>query len=687
MSRDTLKEEARKHEQNEDWAKALDFYLQALGAQAEGEEPDIALYNRVGDLQVRIGDVDGAVGNYERAIDLYLEAELPNNAIAVCRKISRNDAKRPSPFLKMGQIRAAQGFVVDARQNFLTYAEMMQGRGKTDEALRALEEFVGLVKDDVETRVFLGEQLVVRERVDEAVKFMAQAVRTLMRRKDTEGAQKLAARIQEIAPGHAIPSGEEESAPAAPGDGGLAFETTALDARASRTAAPTEAPQDFGFSDIALGSAETKEEEEAAPASAGDAPSGDFNLSFGDSPAAAETEEPVADIGGDLPLMAFPDDDEEEASGDSDALPLLDLTEALGGAVEDAVDEKASAAEAAPAMELDMGDFASEGSTGAAADLRARVEKNPDDAEGWRLLGRQLYADGDDSGGRTALGRSETAFAARRDHRSAIEVVREMVRKDPRNTDLKRRLVELAYETNDRGLLVESFLELADGLAEAGNELKAEAVYRQVLSLDAHNAKATAAVAKLSRAAGAPAAPPSSPKATDPDYVDLGSLVLDGGEEKTTRWVVSAGAPSGDEQADFSKMLSQFKDKVAQNLSSEDARSHYDLGTAYKEMGLVDEAIEEFQRALRAEPTNLATFEMLGQCFLDKGEPQAAIRTLDRGLKLPTQVEDDLLGIYYFIARSKEALGDVPSAREFYEKIFSLDINFKDVTERLRSLR
>jgi tetratricopeptide (TPR) repeat protein len=164
-------------------------------------------------------------------------------------------------------------------------------------------------------------------------------------------------------------------------------------------------------------------------------------------------------------------------------------------------------------------------------------------------------------------------------------------------------------------------------------------------------------------------------------------MILGDSGTGNTRWVVSAAPPSGDEDADFSRLLSQFKEQVARNLSVEDAEAHYDLGTAYKEMGLLEEAISEFQLALRAQPTNLATFEMLGQCFLDRGEPAAAIRTLERALKVPSQVEDDLLGIYYSMARSQEEIGNAATAKDFYERIFALDINFKDVTERLRNLR
>jgi len=169
--------------------------------------------------------------------------------------------------------------------------------------------------------------------------------------------------------------------------------------------------------------------------------------------------------------------------------------------------------------------------------------------------------------------------------------------------------------------------------------------------------------------------------------VDFGALVLDEKGEETTRWVVPATAPTADEDADFRRTLAQFKAKVAENFSPEDAKGHYDLGSAYKEMGLLDEAIAEFQQSLRADPGYLAAFEMLGLSFLEKGEPQAAIRTLERGLRLPTQVEDDLLGIYYCLGNSHEAMGNTDAAKEFYERIFALDINFKDVTDRLRDLR
>ena len=134
MSVETLKEKARTHEQREDWGKALALYQKAVEEQAS-DNRDIGLYNRIGDLQTRIGDINGAVSSYEQAADAYVEVGLNNNAIALCKKVLRNDPARNTMYLRMGQIRAAQGFLTDARQNFLTYAEMQQQAGELEEAL------------------------------------------------------------------------------------------------------------------------------------------------------------------------------------------------------------------------------------------------------------------------------------------------------------------------------------------------------------------------------------------------------------------------------------------------------------------------------------------------------------------------------------------------------------------------
>ena len=91
MNLEKLKDSARKFEQKEDWRKAIDVYLKAIQQIESGAEssPDLSLYNRVGDLYLKINDTPAAVRSYERAVDLYADQGFFNNAIALCGKILR----------------------------------------------------------------------------------------------------------------------------------------------------------------------------------------------------------------------------------------------------------------------------------------------------------------------------------------------------------------------------------------------------------------------------------------------------------------------------------------------------------------------------------------------------------------------------------------------------------------------
>ncbi|HEU0079056.1 MAG TPA: tetratricopeptide repeat protein, partial [Longimicrobiaceae bacterium] len=172
------------------------------------------------------------------------------------------------------------------------------------------------------------------------------------------------------------------------------------------------------------------------------------------------------------------------------------------------------------------------------------------------------------------------------------------------------------------------------------------------------------------------------------EYVDLGSLIMeDEPTERTTRFVVEEEEPTGDEDRDFADMLAVFRQKVNENISAEDAASHYDLGLAFMEMGLVDEAIAEFQVALRAGASPLATLELLGRCFVDKGQFAVASRVLERALKIPGTGEPDVVGVVYQLGRCQEAMGNSAAAQEAYERVLAFDIRFRDTLARLDALR
>lgn len=155
-----LKRRAAEYEQKRQYERALATYVQAIEAAGDSpDEADIPLYNRVGDIHLRLGDLEHAVTYYEAAADLYAEGGFFNNAIALCNKVLRHAPGRSAIYYKLGKISARKGFNSDAKQNFLEYAARMERAGNIDEAFRALTEFADLCPGQDDVRLMLADQL------------------------------------------------------------------------------------------------------------------------------------------------------------------------------------------------------------------------------------------------------------------------------------------------------------------------------------------------------------------------------------------------------------------------------------------------------------------------------------------------------------------------------------------------
>jgi tetratricopeptide (TPR) repeat protein len=172
----------------------------------------------------------------------------------------------------------------------------------------------------------------------------------------------------------------------------------------------------------------------------------------------------------------------------------------------------------------------------------------------------------------------------------------------------------------------------------------------------------------------------------DERFVDLADWLSDDEAPADTRMRMREPAISGDEQADFDALLRHFKEGVSRSLGEDDFESHYDLGVAYKEMGLLDDAIAEFQKALRSRAHRLPAYEALGQCFVEQGRFQVAATVLSRALHEPGLDDDQRVGVLYLLAYSCEALQRKDEARSYFQRVYATDINFRDVAARLAAL-
>jgi tetratricopeptide (TPR) repeat protein len=147
----------------------------------------------------------------------------------------------------------------------------------------------------------------------------------------------------------------------------------------------------------------------------------------------------------------------------------------------------------------------------------------------------------------------------------------------------------------------------------------------------------------------------------------------------------------GDEQLiqqeqSLEEIVEGFKRGVSEHLSPTDYDTHFNLGIAYREMGLLDEAIGEFQLSAKDPHFLVSCCSMLGLCFLDKGLPELAIKWYRRGLEAETISEEDTLGLLYDMGCAYLAMGDQAGAYKTFVDAYGINTNYRDVVARIEEL-
>jgi len=848
------KEKARSLE-TKDPRGAIEAWLEALKAQeADGEpNPDLSIFNRIGDLYLKVKDPAQAADYYDRAVDKYAELGFHNNAIAMCNKVLRNAPARQTTYLKLAKLYAAKGFMAEAKQNFLEYAERMQKAGKIQHAFAALKELADISAESAHLRELLEEHLRMygdperrpvgsaaapappkaEPRVEPTKSGKHKSSSLVFLDVDEPPAPRGGHTPRTAPPPKPPPVPEPEPEPelepepvegliepvAAEPDASLDIESTSLVAGLEPTV-PSDTLEGFEttsaeFGDVRVDPADVPSLREDV--SVDDvAPMAELEPTVSDEASTAEVEEelePLLDVEIELPEPTVPKATPRvspvtpkrpgapaappapaprpavgpppRVTGPKQPapkfeppraepakvkpvvpkrppapppgrktvveVPPLELEPDFDSAATDAaheVDDQPLAIDETPAgdspaafiqTEADTSitpsgrrsaaiDLGLDGVVNQGADrgslvfanidatpaqptieeLEARVADEPDDPEAHQALGEALIEAGERERGIEELDHATTGFENRGKLPHAQDLVDEILRLDPNSVRHRQKQVEFAFKSGDKVKLIEAYVELADTLLRGDLPDKARAVYQRVAEHDPGNARATAALAML-----APVAPPPPPpkaktpargaeqktaardaklkvrdEATDSgEFVDLSAMILDEEmPERDTRMKVADEEPTGDEEQDFQDMLQRFKQGIDENIDEADFQAHYDLGVAFKEMGLLDEAIAELQKALRAPEGKLRSSEALGVCFVEKGAHVVAESILRRALELPASGDQERLGILYWLGRALEEQGKRVEARDLYGRVFAVDIRFKDVGARQKAL-
>jgi len=269
----------------------------------------------------------------------------------------------------------------------------------------------------------------------------------------------------------------------------------------------------------------------------------------------------------------------------------------------------------------------------------------------------------------------ELAFF-RGDLARARDLLHALLAISPAHEAALRRLVDVTSQMGDREAEAKSRFDLGEVYLAHEEWDLSRAEYLRCLELEPSNERARMRIQRLDMVING--APPHGP-------IDLDSLP-DGRPKSSVH--VRDDQPTGtDALIDLEEIIDEFKAGVSERISGEDHESHYDLGMAYMEMGLYDEAIGEFQVASKGSPMELKCLEMIALCFLEKNEPAAAAKELTRALELPGYGPEETISIRYNLGVANERLGNWDRALQHFEEVYLLNVDFLKVASKVKELK
>jgi tetratricopeptide (TPR) repeat protein len=255
---------------------------------------------------------------------------------------------------------------------------------------------------------------------------------------------------------------------------------------------------------------------------------------------------------------------------------------------------------------------------------------------------------------------------------------------DPRLLERVPRAEEAASLPVPEGALLDDY---SEELAEAEFYLRqgltqdALRIYQKLRSLFPDNGELRDKVASVQGAA--PEAPEGVQEGAEPEEeFNLEEFTL---SETEPVEVPEAAEPQL--ESDVLDIFEEFKKGLEKELDEEDYETHYNLGIAYKEMGLIDDAIKEFQTSRKDRRLSVRSLSMLGICYMEKGLFRLAIDAFKGVLPEIETRDESYWGAKYDLASAYEKDGALKEAYDIFSEIYGWDSRFREVAEKITALK
>lgn len=622
-----VKEKAAEYVNKGKYDKAIQLYTKIIEKLQEKGNPDIALYNRVGDIYLdKLSNKELAIENYRTAMTMYGKYGLFPNAIAMAKKVLKIDNSVIEMYEKIAEFNKQQGLIGEALNNYILYAEKSIQKNDRKSAIKAFKETLDMMPEKVEIKEKLVDLYIQEEQFDQAVELLKEVEAHFIKMNSLEQAAVIRQKITKYIKQTSQPEPQPKAQP-----------------QQVQTEEQKAQQDDIELGDFDMGDLVddlTKE----------------LDSSFEET-ASGQTE-PSADTDPAPQINPFEQQSEDIGLGET-------TIEGIGA--------------------INYEDFVE------LAKLQEEFDIN--EAVGSYYQGADGY-----------LSENDTA--------NALRVYSRIIEIKPDEMKAHKAIMDIAAKTNNHKAALKSYIYLAKQ-AMSANPQEALRLINQVLAVDPGNAEAAAIRTQL-----APPAPQPQPQQpaedislstddflsefkseitedlegndllTESQHVTAQDIMKGNNEGNRPKFKVENEQPQagGDDVWSLNELLDELKEGVNESIPEDDVSSHYDLGVSFKEMALYDMAIEELNKSVKNKDYELRSMEVLGQCYLEKGELEKAENTLFKALSAKNRKPQEYLGIKRTLAVLYEQKKMFTEAQKLLNEIKQVDPTFKDIDKHLEVL-